>query len=178
MTNASTLAKNSLYPCGSPPPSGRKSKGPFRPALNPATLVPVKTEAIMVGMIGAFSALVNSGYRCLKATLVADFVDHYAFPTRVCSAAAVCYPLIDSVKALRPRVAHQHPQQSFSMSLREKVGTRGCDQGSADALAPLVRLHVKRAQFSVIRQIRVARGHRCGKSKDSLCSGRHDRSRL
>src|SRR4029077_1252514 len=107
-------------------------------------------------MIIGFSALVNSGYRCLKSPLVADFVDHYAFPTRVCSAAAVCDPLIDSVKALRPRVAHQDPQQSLSMSLREKVGTRGCYQGSADALAPLVRIHVKRAQLSVIRNLRVA----------------------
>jgi hypothetical protein len=96
-------------------------------------------------MIVGFAALVNSRNRASKSTLVPDFVDYYAFPTRVCSAAAVCYPLIDSVKALRPRVAHQDPQQSLSMSLREKVGTRGCDQGSADALAPLVRIHVKRA---------------------------------
>src|SRR5271169_5557903 len=40
ITNTSTLARNSSYPCGSPPPSGRKSKSPLRRAMKPSTLVP------------------------------------------------------------------------------------------------------------------------------------------
>ena len=50
-----------------------------------------------------------------KSTLVAPFVDRYA-PHRVCSAVAVWYPLIDSIKALRPNVARQDPQKSVSKS--------------------------------------------------------------
>src|SRR5437660_10172843 len=129
-------------------------------------------------MIVGFAALVNSRNRASKSTLVADFVDLYAFPTRVGSAAAVCHPPIDSVKALRPRITHQDPEQSLSMSQREKVGTRGCDQRRPNPLAPLIRIHIERAQLSVIRKIRVARRHGCGKSKDHPCFSRQDRPRL
>src|ERR1700677_5178229 len=44
ITKTSTLAMNSSYPWGSPPPAGRKSKAPFRRAMNPSTLVPTNTD--------------------------------------------------------------------------------------------------------------------------------------
>src|SRR4030095_1171661 len=45
MTNASTVAMNSSYPCGSPPPGGRKSRSPLARAMKPSRLVPIKTDA-------------------------------------------------------------------------------------------------------------------------------------
>src|SRR5439155_15827594 len=44
-TNASTLAKNSSYPCGSPPSAGRNPMLPSARAMNPSRLVPTKTDA-------------------------------------------------------------------------------------------------------------------------------------
>jgi len=45
MTNASTVAMNSTYPCDSPPSGGRKSKLPFDRAMKPSRLVPTNTDA-------------------------------------------------------------------------------------------------------------------------------------
>src|SRR5262249_54303587 len=44
ITRASTLAMNSSYPCGSPPPSSKKSNVPSRLAMNPSTLIPTNTD--------------------------------------------------------------------------------------------------------------------------------------
>jgi hypothetical protein len=51
ITSASTLAKNSSYPWGSPPPGGRKSRAPFGRAIYPSTLVPMKTDEIMTASL-------------------------------------------------------------------------------------------------------------------------------
>src|SRR5579859_1255451 len=56
---ASTLAKNSLYPCGSPPPGGRKSSAPLPRAIKPSTLVPTNTDAFIPSLLIAARLTVN-----------------------------------------------------------------------------------------------------------------------
>src|SRR6185437_6532707 len=57
ITNTSTVAMNSAYPWGSPPPSGRKSKSPLCRAINPSTLIPTNTDAFIKGPCDAYAIL-------------------------------------------------------------------------------------------------------------------------
>ena len=84
MTNASTVAMNSSYPWGSPPPGGRKSRSPLARAMKPSTLVPIKTVAFTV----AFA-------RCcltLRFTLRPPWVGFFSSRPRVPSE-GLCYSL-------------------------------------------------------------------------------------
>src|SRR6266852_9567682 len=67
ITIASTLAINSVYPCGSPPPSGKKSSSSFFRAMKPSTLVPIETEAVIDDSSPGVEAVLQPGQPAKRA---------------------------------------------------------------------------------------------------------------
>ncbi len=87
-------------------------------------------------------------------------------------------PSIAFVKSRRAVIPHKHPQNRASKSSLEKVRPSGPNESRSDTAAPLLGIHIQRAEFALIRQIRVPRWHRGRKSLYPISVRRHDRPRL
>src|SRR5207302_72375 len=77
---------NSSYPCGSPPPGGRKSNAPLRRAINPSRLVPTNTDAFIV------SSLLAARAALAQFITAFDNLDWEAFRSAFDDDATVFYP--------------------------------------------------------------------------------------
>jgi hypothetical protein len=86
--------------------------------------------------------------------------------------------LIPPIKALRPNVAFEYPENRFSKSQIEKPTTRCRHKCNANASAPVVGINVECTEFSVIWHIQVLRGHCRGKTPNHPAFGQDNRMRL
>ena len=119
----------------------------------------------------------SSSFWYFKVAPIAHIV-YLEAPHFVRSLRSIWGPLIPAIKAVRPNVAFEYPENRFSKSQIEKPRTRCRYECNAKASAPVVGINVQRTEFSVIWHIQVLRGHCRSKTPNHPAFGQDDGMRL